>query len=484
MAACLLRSSLSQEEFDVDLIEDPNQPSIGVGEGSTPLLRGFFEQLNIPESVWMKACDATFKLGIKFEGWSDRHGRTSYRHPFFSLSDEFTKRAFKANVLRRLIGLNVETSPEQFFLSSRLSADNKSPWPKKNFPFSAGYGYHFDSVKLGLFLRNHAVGIGVKHHLGSVSGASIGEDGLIESIQTVDQKTFVSDFFVDCTGFKGMLLQESLGVKFNSFDSNLFNDSAVVVQVPKAMSNDTETISTAMKNGWRWKIPLNSRYGYGYVYSSKFSSDSQARDELAASLDQKLGDESFRFLKMKVGQVDQTWKANCLSVGLSQGFIEPLEATALHLTQYTLEQFLKYFKNGDFAEPDLIDFNENIQRSFESVRDYIVAHYKLNNRDDSEYWIKNRETTPMSESLREILASWHSNRQLIEVANDGGQFNEFSWLTILSGYSVFPKLNVGKSAESGTDSYLFEKIEEFNNKCSRNYIKLSKALEKILTVTT
>ena len=132
----------------------------------------------------------------------------------------------------------------------------------------------------------------------------------------------------------------------------------------------------------------------------------------------------------------------------------------------------------------MIDFNENIQRSFESVRDYIVAHYKLNNRDDSEYWIKNRETTPMSESLREILASWHSNRQLIEVANDGGQFNEFSWLTILSGYSVFPKLNVGKSAESGTDSYLFEKIEEFNNKCSRNYIKLSKALEKILTVTT
>ncbi|MEM7420046.1 MAG: tryptophan 7-halogenase [Pseudomonadota bacterium] len=267
-----------------------------------------------------------------------------------------------------------------------------------------------------------------------------------------------------------MILQHKLGVLFNSYSDYLFNVSAVVLPTDVQSAISVETQSTALRNGWCWTIPLQSRTGNGYVYSSSHCSSDEAEVELRQFLGLTNSDIDARHLKMKVGQVEKHWYRNCLALGLSQGFIEPLEATALHLVQICIEHFADLYEKGQFTNAQQHDFNTFAKERFDRVRDYIVAHYKLNTRDDSEYWRDNRNNTNLSPSLMKILQCWFNREDLseeIKRQNIGMHWDSVSWHCLLAGYGAFPALAANQPGKG--DLYTEQNVAQFVQGCALNF---------------
>lgn len=470
MAANLFVRKWSEEQVSVSLVESPDIGIIGVGEGSTPFLERFFRILDVPDSEWMPRCNATYKLGISFAGWSPGSGIDSYSHPFLSKVDHFTEHAFVTNCRTRRLGLDVNTQPDDFFINSLLVDERKGPHLADNFPFAIGYGYHFDAGLLGQYLGEVAVSRGAKHVQAKVVDVDMAADGNIAALICEGGERIEADMFVDCTGFASVLMQKSLGVKFESFKSNLFNDSAVVMPTPAEDSPRPETISYAMSNGWCWKIPLTNRFGNGYVYSSDFISADDAETELRTFIGTLDSEEEARHLKMNVGQLEHHWEKNCIALGLSQGFIEPLEATALLLVQQAIEMFVARYEKGNFTAEFRDDYNAKVHERFERVRDYIVAHYKLNTREDTEYWKANRENMDLSDSLRRILDAWYRREDLgkeIDRQNLESHFTNLSWHCLLSGYGAYPPLADDQPGRG--DLYEEQGVRKFLTRCALNF---------------
>ncbi len=351
MTALILARSLIEKGVQITLLESPTVGIIGVGEGSTPWLRGFFDSLGIEEAEWMPACHATYKCGIAFDGWSTKPGFERYFHPFASMLDNLTMKQFVHNVEARINGANLHAHPDRFFIAARLAAGRRAPKARESFPFDIWHGYHFDAVLLGQFLHRKALERGVRYQSCHVTHATLDAQGAIASVTTQEGETIAADFFVDCSGFAGLLIDKALHTPYISFASNLFNDAAVAIPSPIGAVIPSETVSTALRHGWAWKIPLTSRYGNGYVYSSQFCSADEAETELRHHLGLLESDAPARHLKMKIGRVTRHWNKNCLAVGLSQGFIEPLEATALLFIQQTAATFVEFLEQGDLSGP-------------------------------------------------------------------------------------------------------------------------------------
>jgi tryptophan 6-halogenase len=442
MAAMILQHELGPRGAQVSLLESPTVPTIGVGEGSTPWLRGFFDRLGIEEAEWMPECHATYKCGITFDGWSTRRGFERYFHPFASMLDNLTLTQFVHNAQARVNGHDLHAHPDRFFISARLAAERKAPKPARHFPFDVWYGYHFDAVLLGQYLHRKAVERGVRYVSCHVERANLDERGDIRSVTTREHGDIEADFFVDCTGFAGLLIQKALASPWVSFSGNLFNDAAVAMPTPMGEKIGSQTVSTAMKHGWSWEIPLTSRYGNGYVYSSSFCPAEEAERELRAKLGLLDSSVEARHLKMRIGRVTEHWRRNCLAVGLSQGFIEPLEATALLFIQRTVQQFVEVAGAGDMDDAARARFNDKVNQHFEGTRDYIVTHYKTNSRKDTEYWRANASNPDISPALQELYATWMSGRS---IAPDVGRqrlgrgYPIFSWYCIFSGMGIFPE---------------------------------------------
>jgi len=470
MAANLFVKKWSEEQVTVTLIESPDIGIIGVGEGSTPTLKRFFELIDVAEPEWMPRCNATYKVNIRFSGWSPDSGLENYSHPFLSQVDTLTQKSFVVNCMTRRLGLDVHTRPDNFFINGVLAQQEKGPRTPENFPFVMDYGFHFDSGLLGEFLCELAVSRGVTHVQTKVVDVEQNADGDIAALLSDRGNRFDGDFFVDCTGFAGVLMQKALGVEFRDYKSNLFNDSAIVMPTPITKSFPAETVSYAMSNGWCWKIPLTNRYGNGYVYSSDFISDDDAETELRTFLGTLDSGEETRHLKMRVGQLDKHWQNNCLGLGLSQGFIEPLEATALLLVQISIELFIAEYEQGDFSAKHRGEFNQKVHARFEWVRDYIVAHYKLNTRQDSKYWQANRENMELSDSLRHLLDVWYRRGDLgkeLQRQNIESHFGTLSWHCLLSGYGAFPPL--AQDQPDKGDHYKENDIEHLLTGCALNF---------------
>ena len=413
MAAMMLADALLPKGIEIEVLESPIVGIIGVGEGSTPWLRGFFDKLGIEEAEWMPACHATYKCGITFDKWSTKPGFESYFHPFASMLDNLTMTQFVHNVNARVQGADVHAHPNRFFIAAKLAEQDMAPKPDSNFPFDVWYGYHFDAVLLGQFLQKKALERGVKYRSCHVREVRLGENGDISSVVIDGGETVTADFFVDCTGFAGLMIQQALKTPFVSFSDNLFNDAAVAMPTPVGDDMPSQTVSTAMKNGWAWKIPLTDRFGNGYVYSSAFCSADEAERELREHLGLLDSDTPARHLKMKVGRVTKHWNRNCLAVGLSQGFIEPLEATALLFIQHTVSTFVEFLEAGDMSEPARDRYNQRVNEHFEGTRDYIVTHFKTNNRTDTDYWRANASNGNLSEPLQELFRTWLSGRSIV-----------------------------------------------------------------------
>ena len=484
MTANLLQKKWRQRGIQISVVESPDIGIIGVGEGSTPLLKEFFDSLEISESEWMPQCNATYKNGISFNDWSTVPGYESYFHPF-PCSLDFATFGFlyKYTELRRK-GADVLAHPNRFSLMAGLTERKLAPLPAENFPFHFQYGYHFDSVLIGKFLREKAKESGVSHIEATVEKVEQESDGSIKSLLLNTGQILSGDFFVDCSGFASILLQKTLKVPFVSFAENLFNDSAVAIPTDIETEIPAETLSTALSNGWAWKIPLTNRFGNGYVFSSKYCSPDEAETELRSHLNILESDVEARHLKMKVGRVQETWAKNCVAVGLSQGFIEPLEATALQFVYSTIEQFSQALEEGNFSGKNRDEFNARMNANFEGVRDYIVLHYKTNSRSDSQYWIDNRENQKISDNLRAMIECWYAiedTQEALTRLNIGSYYSQRSWTCLLAGVGVFPKqenLVIPDKENVGMAMKDLKYVDDFIKGCSMNFESHGKLLSK------
>ncbi|WP_075188329.1 tryptophan halogenase family protein [Teredinibacter haidensis] len=470
MSAAILAHSLKSQPVDVVLLESALISTVGVGEGSTPALKTLFDQLGITEQEWMPRCNATYKCGITFEGWSTKPGFSRYYHPFASQIDSHTLPLFIANAQARLRGFDTHAHPNRYFLSARLADNHLAPKPHYNFPFEVHYGYHFDAALLGQFLKEKVLQMGVAHQVGTVVHINSKDNGGIASLLTDEGEKIEADFFIDCSGFNGLLIQQHLKTPFESYGNALFNDSAVAFGTKASEVLPSQTTATALMHGWAWKIPLASRTGNGYVYSSHYCSADEAELELREHLGAKEADVDVRHLKMKVGRVKQHWSKNCLAVGLSQGFIEPLEATALFLVQQTVALFVDYFGRGNFTDKHQNDYNKRINEQFDGVRDYVVTHYKTNSRDDTEYWRDARANPDdISQQLRALYQCWMSGKDLAaEVKRQ--KMDRFypvpSWYCIFAGMGIFPSRD---RLNAVAEPNAMEALDHFVARCALNY---------------
>jgi len=459
--------------IDITLIESPDIGTVGVGEGSTPRLKLFLDEIGVRESEWMPPCKATYKNGISFVNWSTKPGYERYFHPFASQVDRFTTTAFFFNTLVRRRGIDVHAHPDRFSLTARLSENRQGPVPDENFPFVNDYGYHFDAHLLGEYLKTIALARGVEHLSARVTGVNQGSDGDIASLSIEDGDPVHGDFFVDCSGFRGVLIQQALRVPFKSFSENLFNDSAVVLPTAQSHRIGSQTVSTALNYGWAWGIPLTHRIGNGYVYSSAFCSADDAEIELREFLGLADSGVEARHLKMKVGRLETHWHRNCLAVGLSQGFIEPLEATALNLVCNTVYRFMDIVDgDGSFDGRSRRLFNDKVNDEFESVRDYIVAHYVLNSRRDTAYWVQNSQNRNVSATLAKILETWTSGQNLsqeIESKRIRSSYTPRSWYCLLAGYGYYPELRPAAVGDEMRNKIDMSEIDEFVRRCALNF---------------
>ncbi len=471
MAACLIAHHWGGER--VTVVESPDVGIIGVGEGSTPQLRAFFRMLGLDEAVWMPKCNATYKNGITFKGWSERPGFESYYHPFATEVDFRTQSAFEFNTRARRTGRDVSAHPDRFFLPAYLSSKRLGPIAAESFPFDVSYGYHFDAVLVGRMLCDHAKRLGVTHMERHVEDVVLAENGDVTHLVTREGDRIAADYFIDCSGFRARIIQEAMGERFISFADNLFSDRAVAMPSPAdPTGTNPHTSATALSAGWAWDIPLTNRTGNGYVYASAYIDEDAAETELRRHLGLLDSDVEARHLTMKVGRVERSWVGNCLAVGLAQGFIEPLEATALHIVQATVEGFIGAMEDGGFTPSGRDAFNQRIAARYEGIRDYIVCHYRVNRRTDTQYWRDNAANQNLSDSLRAVMTSWFRGGDLNEVIAElgiGKYYASLSWHCLLAGYGTFPDDAKMNPPEPGLPLADLAEVDSFIARCAQNF---------------
>lgn len=415
----LAKTLISNENSTVSLtlIESPNIPTVGVGEGTVPLMRQSLQELGISETEFITQCDATFKQGIKFVDWvhnpstMQNNPRGRFYHHIFDyphISEVNLTPYWLKEHLKGSGNSYVDTVAIQGKMCDAGLAPKLITTPE--FQGFTAYAYHLDAGKFSALLTQNATQkLGVEHIQAEVVNVIQHENGAIKSVITDIAGEIEGDVFIDCTGFTGLLIDKTLKVKFNDKSDVLFADHAVVLQRPYEQENTaipSHTISTAQEAGWIWDIGLQNRRGIGHVYSSSHTSHEAA--ETALRKYANVSDEiSTRVIPMKIGYREQFWHKNCVALGLSQGFVEPLEATGLLIFDATAKMLAEQFPTCHSEMPLIAKlFNTRVKESWDKVIDFIKLHYCISKRDDSEFWLDNRNEKSIPESLQERLARW------------------------------------------------------------------------------
>ena len=440
MSACYLDRALnksdSSKKIEVTLIESPEVDVIGVGESTFDSVRKFLAEMGLQESEFLKATDATLKHGIYFKDWQT--GNDEYFHPFefLKLKDDnhIIEHWVNLRSRNRLTPIIADHTGVQFKLAkARLSP--KAPGDP-DFSGKLPYSYHFDAIKLGQYLRKICVGRGVRHFYDHVAQVNLDESGAIASLQTKKNGLIEGDLFIDCTGFAAVLMRALGNNDYLEYKDSLLCDRAVVGRVHL---NEGETFdprpytsSIAQENGWIWDIDLYRRRGVGYVYSSQFSDDSRAETVLREYMAGQ--DFETRFLKMRVGRRHQFWYKNCVAVGLSAGFIEPLESTGIVFIDTGL-RFLKDCLSGLDMQPVLAArYNRMMSSIYDETRNFILLHYILSKRSDTEFWNTYRHEVRIPDELQERLELWkHKVPTALDLAQVLSPFVVSSYAYILYG---------------------------------------------------
>src|SRR5690606_22538584 len=395
--------------FSVTLVESPNTPIIGVGEGTWPTLRTTLARIGVSETDFFRECDAAFKQGARFARWTTGAPDDAYYHPLM-----YPQSFHQINLVPHWLVRNTGQSfCDAVTPQGRICDDGLAPKTITTAEFDglANYAYHLDGGKFSVFLRKHCcTKLGVRHVLADVRRVNLTEDGDIKSLDTEQAGEIEGDLFIDCTGFKALLIGETLGVGFKECHDVLFCDTALAVHMPYETESDpvaTHTISTAQSAGWIWDIGLPTRRGVGYVFSSNHISLADAERELRAYLGPRGKDLPLRKIDIRAGHRETFWKRNCVAVGLAAGFLEPLEASAIVL----IEMSAKLIAEQMPACREVMDiiaarFNATTHYRWGRIIDFLKLHYVLSQREDTAFWRDNRAPATIPERLPHRLLVW------------------------------------------------------------------------------
>ncbi|WP_288129945.1 tryptophan halogenase family protein [Microbulbifer sp.] len=440
MTAAALASLATDRICDLVLVESEAIGTVGVGEATIPAIKDFNDLLGIPERDFMRFTQATFKLGIEFSGWGRQN--TSYIHPFGTFGDTIAGSDFHQQWLR--FSHSAETKPlEAYSLAVQMCRHNRFKFPGRKSGEDTiatdsrfAYAYHFDAGLYARYLRLFSERKGVRRIEGRITGAQLNRDsGDIEGVLLKSGQRIDADYFIDCSGFRSLLLGERLGVRYESWKHWLPCDSAVAMPSERNPELPPVTRATAKAVGWQWQIPLQHRTGNGLVFQSGLMSE----DEAVTSLQQSVGGHSGsrpRVIHFEAGKRSCSWYKNCIAIGLAAGFLEPLESTSIYLIQSAIAHFLALLP-GKLAPPQLVrEFNRQVDLEYERARDFIILHYHLNQRDDSELWHYCRSMN-IPDSLRGRIDAFRK-RGYIEQYRFG-LFAPPSWLSVMMGQGLMPE---------------------------------------------
>jgi tryptophan halogenase len=432
-AAALQRAAGHQTK--VSVVESADIGVVGVGEATIPAIRQFNAMIDLEEAPFMRATGATFKLGIEFVDWGEVGRR--YIHPFGTFGPDRELGQFhQLFFLLKQAGLadDIERYSlcAQAALRGRMAEQSADPRSLLSMLFSA---YHFDAIRYGQHLRAFCQDIGVTRIEGEVVDVGLrAEDGFVEQLLLKDGRTLEADFFVDCTGFRGLLIEKALNTGYDDWSHWLPVDRALAVPCARVGATTPFTRSTARDAGWQWRIPLQHRTGNGYVYSSAFTTDADAEQALMANLDGEALTEP-RPLRFTTGCRKRWWNRNVVALGLASGFLEPLESTSIHMVHQGLNRLLQHFPDRSFGPRNVEAFNQRTRADAELIRDFIILHYHATQRSDLPFWNYVRTMTiPDSLALRVDL---FQERGLL-ISGPEETFSQSSWLAVLLGQGIEP----------------------------------------------
>ncbi|MDC8831252.1 tryptophan halogenase family protein [Alteromonas gilva] len=421
--------------LDITLVESDQIGTVGVGEATIPTMCNFHRLMGIDEREFMAATQATFKLGIQFDNWA--HDGDSYLHSFGEIGQRSWMAEFHEFWLEAVAN-GQQDSLEDYCLELKAAKQNKFATKLGN--KALNFAYHLDATAYAAYLRGKAEAGGVKRIEGKIKAVDIDDNcGNISRLRLDADVTIDGDVFIDCTGFRALLIGEQLGVGYEDWSHWLAADRAIAVQTEATEAPRPYTIATAHKAGWQWRIPLQSRVGNGIVYSSQFLSDDEALATLTANLEgQPLTDP--RYLKFTTGRRNKAWHKNCIAIGLSSGFLEPLESTSIHLVTTALFRLMKLFPFSGEHELLAERYNREAEKEMETIRDFIILHYNLTARNDSDFWHHYR-TMSIPESLTHRMAIFAENGYAWP--DDVGLFRVDSWVQVMMGQGLMPRQHHG-----------------------------------------
>jgi len=437
MTAATLARMLNSKDVKITLIESDQIGTVGVGEATIPDIINFNTLLGINEQEFMKATNATFKLGIEFNNWGKIGDK--YMHPFGHHGADMLGIDFHQYWLYSKDKGN-QNKIWNYSLAAIAAYNDKFALPVSD-PRSVlsqiRYAYHFDATLYAQFLRKFAEERGVIRQEGKVNKVTVNDEtGYIETLHLESGQDISGDFFFDCTGFRAMLLSKTLGVKFDDWSHWLPCDTAQAVGCNDTGELKPYTQATAKTAGWQWRIPTQTRVGNGHIYAKEFMSDDEARDSLLNDIESEpLGDP--RLIRFRTGCQQKFWEKNCIAVGLSAGFLEPLESTSLYLIQVGISRFISLFPDGTLSPVIQEEYNRQIRQLFVQVRDFIILHYKATERDDSPFWDYCRNMD-IPDSLQRKLDLFREGGRVFRYDDD--LFGVTSWVAVMLGQNVLPRV--------------------------------------------
>jgi tryptophan halogenase len=436
-ATALVRIMGDLPGFSVTLVESEAIGTVGVGEATIPQIIGFNRLIDLDEMQFMRETRATYKLGIEFVDWL-RPGH-SYVHPFGSFGIDMLGIEFQHFWLRGN-DLGDPASIDCYSIAAVAGKWGKFAWPQPDNPKSPlsrlSYAFQFDAGRYARFLRGMAEGGGVRRIEGKV--IDVGQDaetGHVTCLTLDNGTTIEGELFIDCSGFRSLLLGQTLGVPFTDWSKWLPCDGAVAIPCELGGAHEPLTRSTARPAGWQWRIPLQHRIGNGHVFSSAFMQRGEATDILLASLDGRaLADPNN--LRFTAGHRTRAWDKNVVALGLAAGFLEPLESTSIHLVQSGIARLMSLFPDTGFSQIEIDRFNRETEQEYHDIRDFLLLHYTATERDDSEFWRYCRNLEP-TDGLRAKIEMFRSSGRIFRENNE--LFTEASWLSVMLSQGIAPQ---------------------------------------------
>lgn len=437
MAAAALARLMVPNGVEVTLVESDALGTVGVGEATIPQITLFNRLLDLDEDEFVRKTHATYKLGIEFVNWKRQGHR--YFHPFGSYGADMDGVAFHHFWLH-LQQTGAVPPLGDFCLQERAAYTGKFMRPDKrhgNSPLAfIAYAFQFDATSYAKFLRDYAEARGVRRVEGKVQEVVQAPDsGFVTGLKLESGESVTGEFFIDCSGFRGVLIEQALKAGYDDWREWLPCNRAVAVQSNHATTAEPYTRSTAHGAGWQWRIPLQHRTGNGHVFCDEFMSEDEATNTLLENLEGQPSTEP-RSLRFTTGIRRTVWKHNVLALGLAAGFLEPLESTSIHLIQTGIARLMTLFPTAEFSSADIDEYNRATRVEYEYVRDFLVLHYRQTERDDSEFW-RHCQQLPVSEHLRRKLDLYRANGRIIRERDE--LFTETSWLAVMHGQGVVPR---------------------------------------------